>query len=400
MQTHWHEPDIEAVRIQLACFAGQYLTDYPPAWCMAIAPSGSAKTVILEALNGIENFHAVDQLTPTTFISGKFDEDGGNPRVRERNRAKAKAQAAAAKIGAVKNNKRPESASFLQRIGDSATIAISDFSTILSMHADVRNNLFSQMRRIYDGNFRREFGTAENLDDREWKGRITMLVAVTPEVDRYNQMFSTLGDRFIRVRWPRAAGHAAMAASAKQNHGVKEELRTLVHDFVNSFLQSKKSCPVIPAPALHRIGELTELMCFARTYVHRKGNDIDGEPSPESNTRLPQQLCQMARGWHALMEDAEVGAEGMRLIWRAAWDCLPPARRAVLDSLRNKKSVYSPGSNYFTNSSIQFATEDLIVLGLVTEPTLGIAKSTLTPFAAETLARAGNDIISFCDDGF
>jgi hypothetical protein len=73
--------------------------------------------------------------------------------------------------------------------------------------------VFSQLRRIYDGHLHREFGSDENLDERDWKGRLTFLAGVTPEVDRHHKVFSALGDRFIRTRWPRAGGtDAAMMA--------------------------------------------------------------------------------------------------------------------------------------------------------------------------------------------
>lgn len=389
LRQHWHQPDIEAVKIQLACLAGQYLTDAPPAWCMAIAPSGSAKTVILEALHGLSDFHLIDQVTKTTFISGKFEDDGGNLKARAKRKEDKKRADAARKIGAIKNNKHPESASFLQRIGNNATIAIADFSTILTMHESARNEIFSQMRRIYDGRLHREFGTAENIDEREWAGRITMLVAVTPEVDRYSKMFSALGDRFLRVRWPRAGGAKAMRAAVNQTQGVLAELKRLAHELMSSFiLQPDKTLPVVPSAMCEQIGELSEFVCHARTYVHWKGTELDGEPVVESNTRLPQQLCQLARGWHALMGEKTVSAEGIRLVWRVAWDCMPPARKAVLEGLRDGKGVYS---SYISPDTLSRATADLAVLGLLATPSMGITKVALTPMAKELLERAGNE---------
>ena len=46
-------PDIEAVEIILAAMAAHYITDYPPAWLMPIAPSGSMKTVVIEGMAGL-----------------------------------------------------------------------------------------------------------------------------------------------------------------------------------------------------------------------------------------------------------------------------------------------------------------------------------------------------------
>src|ERR1700692_2030067 len=71
---YWYHPDIQAIKVQLACVAAHSLSDYPPAWCMSIAPPGTAKTVILDAMKGLPRFHQIDEVTPQTFISGKVEE--------------------------------------------------------------------------------------------------------------------------------------------------------------------------------------------------------------------------------------------------------------------------------------------------------------------------------------
>lgn len=52
-----------------------------------------------------------------------------------------------------------------------------DFSTVLSIEPHSRSQVLSQMRRIYDGQLRREFGIDENMEERKWH------------------------DRFLRIRW-------------------------------------------------------------------------------------------------------------------------------------------------------------------------------------------------------
>jgi len=73
---HYVGADTEAARVLCAAMASHALKDYPPAWCLAIAPPGSAKTDLLESFRGLPGVHFIDEVTPKTFLSGKVDEHG------------------------------------------------------------------------------------------------------------------------------------------------------------------------------------------------------------------------------------------------------------------------------------------------------------------------------------
>lgn len=145
--------------------------------------------------------------------------------------------------------------------------------------------------------------------------------------------------------------------------------------------------PEIPDPVLRRTGNLTELVCFARTYVNRVREEPDGEVYPESNTRLPQQLCQMARGWAALMGKAAVDEEEERLVRRVAFDCVPPARKAVIDDIRGGPSAYSV---MVSAGAVSVAKDDLVELGLIVKgDEMSVRKMSFTEFARDLLREAG-----------
>ena len=134
-------PDIEAAQVLFASVAAHRIMDHPPAWNMLIAPSGSMKTALLNTLQGLSSIHTLDEVTENTFISGMLD----------KNRTGKKP----------KPDQMP--ASLLNRIGDEGILIVPDFSTILAMNKNKQPVILSQLRRIYDGSFAREFGTAENL---------------------------------------------------------------------------------------------------------------------------------------------------------------------------------------------------------------------------------------------
>jgi hypothetical protein len=393
LTTNYHQSDIQSVKVVLSTVAAHYLESYTTCWLMLIAPSGSLKTAILNALVGIPNFHMIDQVTPNTFISGKTDDSGPEGESKQ-DKAFAKAYKSLETSMPIRKTHEQEDThrriakarqmtnpSLLHRIGETGIIALPDFSTILEMHESSRNVIFAQMRRLHDGSLRREFGTVSDTPgEREYHGRITFLAAVTPEVDNYHKMFSSLGDRFLRVRWPRSGGCGAMKSATRQDKAIPKALLQAIQSFI-ALAMTPRHTPVVPPFIEERTGNLSEFVCHARAHVHREKGEIMGEPSIESNTRLPQELMQVGRGWASLMGQLEVDEEAFGLMERVAWDCIPPTRRHVLECLRDGQPVYG-GSQ--SSNGITRAIEELKAIGLVNKPDL--AEARLTDFAKEMLA--------------
>jgi hypothetical protein len=355
---NFENPDTEAAQILFASVAAHRITRHPPVWAMLIAPSGSMKTALLDTLQNLQSVHFVDEVTQNTFISGKLDERG---------------------------TKRQTPASLLHRIGKQGILVVADFSTVLGMDNRKKPAVLAQFRRIYDGNFSREFGTGENLDEHRWEGRITVLAGVTPEFDRHHSVFQSLGERFIRIRWPRAGGVEAGLRAMRQQTSAATGIRSAVHDFLLPVL----SQATIPAPRIGdanevRLANLGELIARARAYVPRtrEYHEIIDEPETEGNTRLPQQLAQIGRGWAALEGSETVTEAGMELICRVAFDCMPPLRHAVLKALVRRENPYALE---LPSSPVNRAVEELQAVGLVTKDS---RKAELSDLAAQLLERA------------
>ena len=368
LQRNFEKPDIEAAKLLFASVAAHRIVQYPPAWIMAIAPSGSMKTALLDTLQDLPSVHFVDEVTTNTFISGytgKQDESENK-----------------------KREKKPcAPASYLHRLGQEAILIAADFSTVLAMDKRKRPVILAQLRRIYDGHFSREFGTGENLSESTWKGRLTLLAGVTPEVDKHYTLLQSLGERFVRVRWPRAGGVSTGLRAMRQQSSVATELRAAVHDLLWPILPQE----AVPAPEMDSVFEggvahLGELVALARAQVSRtrERHELDAEPAPEGNTRLPQQLAQIGRGWAVIERSPRVTEAGMRLIRRAAFDCIPPSRCAALRALIDGRSPYSAE---LPPVLISRALEDLELVGLVEKPKNGDAG--LSPLAVELLHGAG-----------
>lgn len=355
---HHHMPDIEAARCLFSAFAAHGLGG-SPVWAMLVAPPGCMKTELLSAIEGLPGVLLLDKLSPNTFISGQLDDPRRNRRV---------------------------PASLLHRVGADGILVYPDFSTLMSMHRDHRASILADMRRIFDGHLRREFGTSENLAEREWRGRITFLVAATPDVDRYYTIFQTLGERFVMIRWHRPEGpDAAMKAMNQRGRQAAKDLKESVTDLYNGLSPYE---PHLSNSFQHRIAALTEFVVRARTHVPRDSygrKEITYVPEPEAPTRLAQQLAQLAKGSARLAGRVEVNEADYRIVLRCALDCIPAIRRAVLDHVMGKNAF---GLRRIPKSTLSYAKEELRALEI-----LALGASRLSNAAEGWVNQAGIQIV-------
>ena len=352
LQHRFHDADVQAARAVYAAVAAHRLKGQP-VWPMAVAPPGSLKTEILDALNGLPNVHFIDSVTPNTFLSGQIVEGPSS---------------------------RPPS--LLDRVGGSALIAIADFSTVLSMNRDRRGSILADMRRIFDGRLRKEFGTSEK--PREWEGRITFLVAATPDVDRHYAIFQTLGERFLMVRWHRPGGVAAAIKAMNQDiEGAKKEMRAAVHALIKRLPADGTEVTLIDHHQ-YQVAALADFTVRARTQVPRDGyKDIVYVPEAEAPTRLAQQLCQLAKGSALLVGRTVVEREDLALVRRVAFDCIPATKWRVVDHGIQTVAGQNPPPLEGPASSLSYARGDLKALKLLD------AQHNLSNLAIELLTQAG-----------
>lgn len=344
---HFDKPDMQAVRAVYACFAARILRGQP-VWPLLVGPPGSLKTVLLMSLDRLPDVHIIDQVTPKTFISGYRSE----------------------------SFREEKPSGLLFRIGPTGTIICPDFSTILAINGDHRASILSDLRRIYDGMLRKEFGTGDDTKVREWRGRITFMAAGTGDVDRHYAVFASLGERFLLIRWPRAGMEAAQRAVKQDMKVVAQEVAEAVHPLFDGLQEFD---PVMtPDLEEEQIPALGDFIGYCRTQLvrdSRGSRDIIDVPEAESATRISQQLCQLSKGSALLDRRATVNQEDYALVKRVAFDCLPPARRKVLEALiyylnpQQEEHCASAQKerDSLPESTRRYATQDLKALGVLTE---------------------------------
>jgi len=145
----------------------------------------------------------------------------------------------------------------------------------------------------------------------------------------------------------------------EHDHELTSRLRIPVQALLKPLFQAVEvPAPTVDSSARLRIASLSELIALARSHVERDrySREVVDAPVTEGNTRLPQQLAQIARGSALLDGRSESNEEDLHLVRRAALDSLQPLRRAVLGALLQGRNPSSPGLAYTT---VRRGLEDL-----------------------------------------
>lgn len=136
-----------------------------PLWIHYIGPPGAGKSSTLGLLRRAQCVYWVTRLSPRSLISG------WNPGKKE--------------------SKDPSQiAEMLGKL-----VIVSDFSEILSLGSEDREELYAILRSAYDGEIRREYG---NGVVRIYRGTFSLACSSTPAID--GEDLSLLGERFMKFR--------------------------------------------------------------------------------------------------------------------------------------------------------------------------------------------------------
>src|SRR5262249_59057887 len=74
---------------------------------------------------------------------------------------------------------------------------VQDLTGLITTRREKRDEIFGQLREIYDGRLVKRTGMG---DDLRWEGYLGLLGAVTPKYDEVAELHSVLGERFVLYR--------------------------------------------------------------------------------------------------------------------------------------------------------------------------------------------------------
>jgi hypothetical protein len=306
-----------------------------PVWLLIVAPPGGAKTELLSGLKSLDDTYFMSDLTPQTFLSG---------------------------------DKGSKNSSLLMRLPEQSILILKDFTTVLEMHPDKRSAILSQLREIYDGDYRKEFGTGES---KIWQGKLGFMAGVTPIIDQHQAVYQTLGERFIQYR-PIQADRFKVSMRAINNSGneklMRQELQAAFASCINSIeLPSTPMQP--PEEYKQRIAKLAMFCSQARSSVVRNGNTrlIELLPDIEVPTRLVKQYINLFSGL-ALISGGYTEAD-YQLIYKIGMDSLPSIKHHIIEFLyasdtpQTLKDIAS--ISRYPDSTIRNKLEELEAVGVL-----------------------------------
>jgi len=180
-----------------------------PLWLFWVAQSGGGKTEVLRTFRSVQDVKFIDSMTNKSLIS--FFGVG-----REKSKANVD-------FSLAKNL-------------DKKCLIIKDFTNILSMRFEMREEIFSQLRCFYDG----EYDAATGLGEKSYKVKFGILAGVTPAIEKRKSLRGTLGERFLMVKTTfddkdtrRAKVYDAIK-NAIIKPKIREELKKLTTEMMNA----------------------------------------------------------------------------------------------------------------------------------------------------------------------
>lgn len=336
LQQHLPGFDPAVAEILLGCVLANRI-DGPPVWLMLVAPPSSGKTVLLEPLVGIDDARLLSSFTPQTLLSGKENEDGSD-------------------------------SSLLTALGEHPIIIIKELGTLLD-DAKTRTQIFSQLREVYDGHFAKSFGTGLT---REWNGKMTLLVGITPAVDLYS-FDPMLGPRFFKARFESIQDPEALALAAWESAGNEGMANATLHEVYELALteaEAKLHAVKLSAATLQKLAASASLLACLRGGVERNKYRKDAIELPavvEGTPRIMKGLGFVARALAALKGERDLAK--LTLLHRLVLDSMPEPRRSIfMAAVQASLGLTQP-----------FATKDLE----------GIVSKSYTYTISEDLARVG-----------
>jgi hypothetical protein len=280
--------------------------DADPLWGLLVGAPSSGKTEAIRALDDVAAAK-VDDLTPAGLIGWT-----GSP-------TKGKATG------------------LLMQVGEQAFATISDLSSLLAgSKGGARDDLYALLRRAYDGHVVRSIGSAPK--PLVWRGRLTLLAAVTPAIDQYTSHADALGPRWLYIRLPSLRGEARRHASRMaREHGAqlnanRTRTRALAAAVVEAGAERVAALD-LSADAEAALDDAAAVACLGRATIERQPHgrrDILSIPIIEETPRIVGQLSLLARGLLAMGLDEP---RAVALARRAALDTMPQPRRRVLSAL-------------------------------------------------------------------
>jgi hypothetical protein len=288
-----------------------------PVWLFILGPSSDGKTEILRAfVNG--KTELIQSLSPRTLISGYNPLD--------------------------KNRRNYDLAPKLHN----KILMVYDFTEILNKRSEERNEIFSQLRSLYDGTINKIMGNGIHVtygkgtpDDP--KLYCTLIAACTPIIDIYVNEQSVLGSRHIFYRKKTVDQMKVMNKIDELKSEDRDTMRDDIHETVLDYFKSNQILKT-DLEATEALWLKQEVETLAKLRAGAKYNnftdELDEPITPENTSRLFIMLKKLLLG---LKNIDTMDSERLdRLMKKVIKSTIPEKRLVILEHLWNaEKTEYS-----------------------------------------------------------
>lgn len=277
-----------------------------PIWLFIIAVPSGTKTEILRAFEDGTDFYHLSSLTVNSLVSGYVNPDG------------SKVEDLATQL-------------------DNRILILKDFTSVLSMPKEKRNDIIGQLREFYDGSYDKKFG---NMDHKvTCNSKFGLIAGVTPKIDQFHSIMGSLGERFLKLRSD--FDEDKMLFLCEKNEGFEKEMREEISVAIMGFITHLVIKDVtFNAESIREIKRIAKYVSKLRTpdYSRWEGDSFVSEisPQPEKPTRVYKQLKKLAKALCCINGLSEVDESILKKVWRVARDSIPPDRQIIVNYVFKK----------------------------------------------------------------
>lgn len=300
-----HIPDTNIIDVMFSSVIANRL-EGDPLWMFIVGPPACGKTEFLLSISDALGVHSTSTLTPHALISGANYSGGTDP-----------------SLIPLLNNK---------------TLLIKDFTTILDMNQQARDEIFGTFRDAYDGKIEKMFG---NGVFRSYKSKFGLIAGVTPVIYLHTEGQTSLGERFLHYPFPlpkNLEDEIAFMRFAKKNIGNEVAMREGLADIGERVLAyDYKPVYEIPEQIQEQLLFLSQYTAIVRGTVARDKftKEVRARPFREMPTRLCKQYTKCLMGM-SMLHDKVIGKREYNIMKDIAIGSIPIDSSDILKSICTK----------------------------------------------------------------
>lgn len=309
--------------------------DSQPVWLFLVGPASSTKSTIMKSMEGAKEIYMLSTLTQHALLSGYKDPRKG---------------------------KQGKDYSIMQHLHDK-TLVIKDFTSVISMRPDTRENIFGQLRDAYDGFASRATGTGVIAH----RAKFGILAACTAAIEDQRQAENFLGERFLYYK-NRQSDNVAVYRQVMNNLGKDSSMSGELREAMNSYLNGMTiPCEIlIPSEIQETIARWSMRTVILRTSINRDRMSrqiVTPVVQTEFGSRFATQIATL---YHtiSLITNHE---RAMKVIKRIIIDAIPSTRVKIIRGILSNKHGRNILADYVKVSptTVQRTLEELRYLDII-----------------------------------